>query len=80
MLHLKASILYLQLRRSREAKEAIGKRREQIHDHLGHLAEICMLQLLHRLKVKRVGLNPISKRGATGVWKGFVEENMFQGL
>ena len=31
-----------------------------------------MLQLLHRLKVKRVGLdplNPISKTGATGVWK-----------
>ena len=64
MLHLEASIIYLQLWRSREAKEAIRKRGEQIHDHLGHCAEVCMLQLLHRFKVKRVDLNPTGKTGA----------------
>ena len=69
MLHLEASIIDLQLRRSREAKEAIRKRGEQIHDYLGHCAEVCMLQLLHKFKVKRAGLNPTSETGGNGLWK-----------
>ena len=80
MLHLKASIIYLQLRRSREAKEAIRERGEQIHDRLGHCAEVCMLQLLHRLKVKRVGRNPTGKTESNGLWKVLVEEHMFKRL
>lgn len=50
MLHLETSIIYLQLRGSREAKETICKRVEQIHNYLRHCAEVCMLLLLHRWK------------------------------
>ena len=80
MLHLEASSIDLQLRRSREAKEAIRKRGEQIHDYLGHCAEVCMLQLLHKFKVKRAGLNPTSKPGGNGLWKVLLEEHIFKGL
>ena len=84
MLHLETSIIYLQLWRSREAEKAIGKRGEEIHDHLGHCAEVCMLPLLHGFRVKRVSLNLTSKTGAIGhgrVWlkricsKSFRQQN-----
>ena len=40
-----------------------------------------MLQLLHRLKVKRVGLNPTGKTGGgNSVWKVLIEEHMFKRL
>ena len=50
MLHLETSIINLQLRRSREAKDAIRKGVEQIHNAKGHGPEWFQLLLLHRWK------------------------------
>lgn len=47
MLHLETSIVDFQLRRSREAKEAVCQRVEQIHHYLRHCAEVGMLLMLH---------------------------------
>jgi len=60
MLHLKASAVYLELRRSREAKHAVGEGIEEVHHNLRHAAQVCVLLLLkldwHREGARGAGL------------------------
>ena len=67
MLHFETPIIYLELRGSGEAKEAIRKRVKQVHNYLRHRANGCMLLLLHRWK-GGASASILAMKGSNSLW------------